>query len=532
MPLWTLYLAFAAVSIALYEVKLDDARLFAYPAFTLIAFVVFCAGVRRHRPAPALGFWLFGAGILATGLGDVIYTLYEPLLGREIPYPSIADVPYIAAYALWSAGVLLLIRGPRGTRDVAGWIDTAIAVIAFTLLEFIFLIYPYFTDASQPLISRVVSSAYPVGDLLILAVLIRLLVSSVSKTLAFRFLVVGFLATFASDAVYGVLALHGSYDGGLIDIGWMVAYALFAAAALHPSIRTLAQTARDPAYSLSRKRLVTLGACALVTPGLFAWVGGRALAVPLVLAISLGAAALFLLVIARMTGLIGRLDASMRDLEKSHAARAALLKRTLRISESDRARLAAELHDGALQGLTAISYRVDALRGRLADAAEQQLVADVQAGLVKEIADLRRMMSELRPGSLVERGLGASLRDYAAVLTRDSGVECRIDVHLPTRPEVQVETVLYRIAQEAILNAIMHGRPHHIDVSLRNGGSSVELEVRDDGLGFAVDGGGLEDHLGLLAMRAYVEMAGGSVWVRSRIGDGTTVGASIPIEVR
>ncbi len=365
---WFWHVLLAGAAIVGYQIVLPlSLRPIAYPAFTLLTVAMFAVGVRRNRPEQLWAFWMFGIGTLATGLGDVAYFVHEPIFGVEVPYPSVADVLYLSAYACWAAGILILVRGRGARREIRGWIDTAIAIVAFGLVEFVFLIYPYFTSPDEPLVARVVSAAYPLADLLIIGALARLLISPGSKTMSFRFLVFGFLALFASDSVYGVLAMAGNYfEGSLVDAGWMVAYALFAATALHPSVRTLAKRVPDRAEGLSHLRLVSLAACALIAPALFAHTADQELSFPIAAAISMGAAALFLLVIVRMAGLVRDLARSARKLEDAQALRGKLLRQTLRASEDERIRLAGELHDGPVQRLTALSYRFEAVRRRIA----------------------------------------------------------------------------------------------------------------------------------------------------------------------
>lgn len=143
----------------------------------------------------------------------------------------------------------------------------------------------------------------------------------------------------------------------------------------------------------------------------------------------------------------------------------------------------------------------------------------------QEVAALRLVMTELRPPALDEWGLPAALTDYATAFQRQAGVACTVKADLPVRLTPAQETVLYRIAQEALANVAKHARAGHVWVTLDAAGDQVRLEVRDDGTGFvttrSVDplGGQLGlNHFGLASMRQQIEMAGGT-WQTLGMGD-------------
>lgn len=356
-----------------------------------------------------------------------------------------------------------------------------------------------------------------------------MLVSPGSRTMAFRFLAAGFLACFVSDAVYGVVALNNTYTGGLIDIGWMAGYTLFAAVSLHPSVRTLARRVPDRRPRLSRQRLIALAALALVAPGLFAFTAGTKLSLPLGAAIAVGAAGIFLLVVLRMAGLVRTVDRTMKELVVAHEWRDRLLHQTLRTSEDDRLRLAAELHDGPVQQLTALSYRVGSLSTRAANgkhvsAEDLQLVQEM---LAARITELRRMMTTLRPGSLEERGLEGAIVDYLSELSPNGDPAKTVEVRLSGRLRTDVETILYRVAQGAVENAVRHAHAASLLVSVREDDEFVYLEVRDDGVGFDVEESAAVQ-AGVMTMREWIDMAGGTFALAASPGNGTSVRATVP----
>jgi signal transduction histidine kinase len=143
-------------------------------------------------------------------------------------------------------------------------------------------------------------------------------------------------------------------------------------------------------------------------------------------------------------------------------------------------------------------------------------------------------MTALRPPALDEWGLPAALTDYATAFQRQAGVASTVKADLPVRLTPAQETVLYRIAQEALANVAKHARARHVWVTLDAAGDRVRLQVRDDGAGFvttrSVDplGGQLGlNHFGLASMRQQIEMAGGTWQLQSRPGHGTTVTVTV-----
>lgn len=104
--------------------------------------------------------------------GDAIWTVYENVLGIETPFPSLADVLYIAGYPFMAAG-LLVIQNQRFGRDLAGAIDPVIVATGAGMLSWVFLMNPHADDQSLPLLGRLVSISYPLMDVLLLAVVVH-----------------------------------------------------------------------------------------------------------------------------------------------------------------------------------------------------------------------------------------------------------------------------------------------------------------------------------------------------------------------
>jgi diguanylate cyclase (GGDEF)-like protein/PAS domain S-box-containing protein len=296
---WWWYAAFAGTLAALYmwvpPLKGSGPLLNAVGFSGVAAIVV---GIRMHSPRARLAWWLFAAGQLLFFSGDV-YTYSNP----DASFPSLGDAFYLAVYPVLMAGLLLLVKRRNPRRDPAALIDALILTIGVGLLAWVFLIAPniHLTDISW--LGKAVSIAYPLGDVLLLAAAIRLAVDAGKRAPAFYLLAGSIVCLLATDSAYNLALLKGTYDHSqlIYDLGWMAYYILWGAAALHPSMRVLEEPAVDSRPRLSSSRLALLGAACLIAPGIrFA----QSLGNPDVLVLIVASAVLFLLVVARMAGLV------------------------------------------------------------------------------------------------------------------------------------------------------------------------------------------------------------------------------------
>jgi signal transduction histidine kinase len=229
------------------------------------------------------------------------------------------------------------------------------------------------------------------------------------------------------------------------------------------------------------------------------------------------------------------LAAALAALEVVQAERGELLDETVRAGERERTRLAAELHDGPIQALSALCFRLDRVDKKLrrgeAEAAAP-LVESVRGELGDEVDELRRLMSELRPPALDEGGLAGATRDYAAAFAQQSGVDCltRITIANGTLT-AEREVVIYRLVQEALTNIRRHSAASRVSLSLTSASEGVELLVIDDGVGFdmaEMAGYVRTSHYGLAGMRERVEAGGGVFSVTSAPGTGVRLRAWLP----
>jgi signal transduction histidine kinase len=206
------------------------------------------------------------------------------------------------------------------------------------------------------------------------------------------------------------------------------------------------------------------------------------------------------------------------------------LRNTVAASERERRRWARELHDETLQRLGAVRLRLAAAR-RGPVAALGPAVEDAIAELAEEIAELRSLIAELSPVALEELGLEAALESLAHHHRAESGLEVAVDLsgwrggHGPVRVDPEIESALYRVAQEALANVAAHAGASRVDLRLCRSAAEVELTVADDGRGIASRG--RSAGLGLLVLRERLLLVDGELEVESSPGAGTTVRACV-----
>jgi diguanylate cyclase (GGDEF)-like protein/PAS domain S-box-containing protein len=265
--------------------------------------------VRRHRPDLALPWCLLAAARAVYVAGDLTFYTNALVFG-DPRFPSLADVFYLGQYPLVVAGLLLLVRRRSPGRDRTSLLDALIITIGLGLLSWVFLLDRYVDAVGVADVTKAVSVAYPLSDLLVLAVAVRLAVGTGTRPPAFYLLTGGLLTLLATDTGYALLALHGAYQSGSpIDTGWMLACLLLGAAALHPSMRTLsAPDQQGRTARLSRGRLAALAGGALMAPGALALqdLQGQPIDVPVIAGASV---LLFVLTLVRMASLAGEMAA-------------------------------------------------------------------------------------------------------------------------------------------------------------------------------------------------------------------------------
>jgi two-component system NarL family sensor kinase len=219
-------------------------------------------------------------------------------------------------------------------------------------------------------------------------------------------------------------------------------------------------------------------------------------------------------------------------LRRGDRERAALLRRALDASDLERRRLAADLHDGVVQDLTAVSLSVSAASRKLAGVADAKTVAELSDSAEsarQSVGTLRSMLIEVYPPNLAALGLPAALRDLVdQVVARGLDVDLEIDDDLSASPGA--EALLFRTVQEGLRNVATHAAAENVSVCVARDGNEAWAEVSDDGCGFDPDEEAVEGHFGLRALSDLLGDAGGRLRVWSAPGEGTVLRAEVPAQ--
>jgi PAS domain S-box-containing protein len=212
----------------------------------------------------ALVWGLLGAALLSSGLGEATWAVYEAA-GAD-PFPSAADAFYLAAYPTLGLAILLLVRRHVPGGDRASMIDASIVAAGASALAWVVLGAPYL-DQGGSVLEISVALAYPLGDLLVLGFLCRLLLAGGGYPQWVRIFAVAMVGMLVADAAFLFLDLRGAYEpGNPIDAGWIVFYLLGAAAACHHSAATQEEDAPKALPDSQALRLGLLAVSVMMAP--------------------------------------------------------------------------------------------------------------------------------------------------------------------------------------------------------------------------------------------------------------------------
>ncbi len=531
---WWIVLLVGSVAIGISRLLPDGMpRSVPFQLFGILAASGIVLGVRLHRPAQVSPWYLMAAGQLIWSCADIVGSIGGELLG-EVAFPTPADALYLAGYPIVGFGLLLLHRD-HSRRGLAGRLDSAIVAVALGLLSWVAVAQPTLAAVDVSTAAALVGVAYPVADVVLAAILIRLVPTPWARTPSFCLLAAALGLLLVADVLAAAFEQLTWTSSDLIEPIWMLSYLCWATAALHPSMAATPRPARDSGRSFSRAGLIAL-AIALVMPGALLAaqeLAGKPVAVwPIVIGWALTCG----LVIAR-TGV------AVRAMDQAHAERERALAALVHQATHDpltglpnrahaiqvitaglnRARRAGELigllfidldgfkqvndtlgHAAGDEVLTAASARMQ--RGVRAGDVVARLGGDEFVVLLEPVADeagavgvAERLVADLaepiRLSSGREARIGASIgvainsdltvdpdrllqeADHA-VFQAKAGGRGRVEVFAPAlRVEVEERTAV----GAAVLGALRHGTPTvqpHPVVDLRSGAcAGVQLEV-------------------------------------------------------
>ena len=332
-----LYVGVGLPLVAAYFSVSGAAQAAVYETIAASAVVAVVAGVRLNRPRRAAPWLFVSAGLGCFLAGEITWDVYALGFGED-PFPSAADAFYLAGYPLLVVGAYLLVRGRRTFAQAhTSIVDAVIVTVAAGVVSWIALVDPYASDASLSLVDRGLAAAYPLMDLLLLALFASLLFSAARKSPALLLLAAGIAGNIVADTAFAAFDLT-SYDAGAwLDAVWLAAYLAFGAAALHPSMARLQELEPSAETRLTPLRFGALAAASATAPTILAVeaLGGNVASLPVIV----GAGVLPLLALVRMAGLLHeleRVNVERKDLlAKERVARAEAEAAHLRVAEQN-----------------------------------------------------------------------------------------------------------------------------------------------------------------------------------------------------
>jgi signal transduction histidine kinase len=362
--------------------------------------------------------------------------------------------------------------------------------------------------------------------------------------------------------VFGLVILKGTYP---LPILWSVAdvwtrYSLAIPAALLAAIGLVVQQ-----RVFRRAGLISFGRDALWAAVAFGWYGlvGQLFVQPsplppsnvvndalftslsgipiqLFRAIMAGVAAFFVIRFLRAfqvenaSQIASLQEARLKEAKQRETLRRELYKRVVAAQESERQRIARELHDETGQALTAIGLGLRGLTGSLNTENPERTkknLHQLELLTTHSLDELQRLIADLRPSHLDDLGLSSAMRWYANTLQERVNLAVHVEITGEERTVASpVKIALFRIAQEALTNVVKHAQAKTAQVTLTYGEKSVMVRVTDDGKGFDMDAAATAKRVswGLKGMEERTSLLGGKFEVQSRRGQGTTVEVSIP----
>lgn len=226
----------------------------------------------------------------------------------------------------------------------------------------------------------------------------------------------------------------------------------------------------------------------------------------------------------------------LKESQQRETLRGELFRRVVAAQESERQRIARDLHDETGQALTAIGLGLRGLESRLSRSPEKaaSTLHELQALTADSLQELQRLMADLRPSHLDDLGLSAALRWYAGKIEERYALKISVEIAGDEQAlEDATKITTFRILQEGINNIVRHAEARNARIRLEFTDPGISLKIQDDGCGFDPERvrrlqGASRPSLGLAGMQERAALLGGFVTVESRVGEGTSIEAFIP----
>lgn len=275
-----------------------------YDVVAIGAMLIAFLSVQRNCPRRRGAWLLLVAGFSTWVAGDMLATA-EQVLWHLGTYPVPSDAIYLGAYGLLAAGCLVMVRSRGAGRDFTALLDATIIATGAAVVAGVFLIVPLAGNSELTGFGKVISSAYPLGDVLLIAMLVRMWTAPGARSTSYRLLVSALAMTLTADVVWNVLvAMDGSLADRWTDQLYLASYVLVGFAACVPSMTALTEQIPDKvAPASAQRRLVVLATGAMLPALTLLVTGARGSAIPWQV-VGLGALLITGLVLVRMSGIL------------------------------------------------------------------------------------------------------------------------------------------------------------------------------------------------------------------------------------
>jgi signal transduction histidine kinase len=525
----------------------------------IVAVLMIITGVRRYAPARPKAWWLLAGGLGAWTLADAIYGAYQSA-GKDV-YPSIADVFYLAGYVLVAAGLLRAVRVRSPTFDMRAVFDPAIVTIGIGFIVWTEFAEPIVNDHQAGTLETLVSLAYPLADVLLLAITARLTVGARRSERALLVLIAGLLLLLFGDIWYAV-APHGNLvQTRLADSLLQAATLAIGLAGLHRTMGSLVEPQR---LSLSSEeehlvlRLIALTVVFLIVPSVLLMENSRGEELPLVAGL-ITTVLLSVLVVGRY--------AYFFILTRHSAARERSLRKELdeqneQLREMDRMKdmFVSSVSHELRTPLTSIVGYIELLLDEdefdnLEDEQREFLeIIDRNCHRLTRLVDDILFMARVDAGRLSLELEAVDMAKLASAAVESAGpFAARKNQTLvleaePDLPALQADpTRMSQLVDNLISNGIKYTiEGGTVTVVVSRSGDNVHIEVRDTGVGIPPDelerlfvrffrastsGVAQGTGLGLSIVKSIVEAHRGTIDVHSKLGVGTTFLVDLPLDV-
>jgi diguanylate cyclase (GGDEF)-like protein len=316
---WMLALVLGFVVMAGY-LLLDAplARDLLYNFWSTFAAILVVSAVIVHKPARRAPWLLFAIGLGLMAVGSWIWTILLQATGAPPSVPSLKDAFTLMGELFMAVGVLGILRNRLPGSDRAGLLDALILAVGFGVVCWVWFMGPM-ADTRSSGVELGVTLAYPIIDVALLGILGRLAMTPGPRVLSDRLLLLGMAAFLVGDLGYAWLDSQGLYvEGGLVDLAFLIAFQAFAAAALHPSMRTYVVRTESQSVGLSTRRMLILAAATLLSPAVLLLQASVDTKVD-VPVIAIGTLLLFSLVLARLFLAVSELGRTLGERQKLEA---------------------------------------------------------------------------------------------------------------------------------------------------------------------------------------------------------------------